>query len=215
MKNLRPILWKGVVAGALVYAGILYFKENPIKLIPPIAPQETAAAAPTEVIAPAVGGDFTLTDQDGKPFDSKSLRGKYPVIFFGFTHCPDECPLALQKLNQSYDALDAPKKASIVPIFISVDPARDTPAVLKEYNKAFTMPLISLTGDQAAITAVEKLFKVYAAQQQKPETAAKADDYEVDHSVFIYLLGKDGKSLTLFPIEAPAQDIAKKLQALP
>ena len=84
MKNLRPILWKGVVAGVLVYAGILYFQENPLPQTPIPPAKETAAAAPTEIIAPNVGGDFTLTDQDGKPFDSKSLRGKYPLIFFGF-----------------------------------------------------------------------------------------------------------------------------------
>jgi protein SCO1/2 len=212
MKNLRSVAWKGVIAAILVYAGILYFHENPIQSTnnPPVTQAETT---PTEIVAPAVGGDFLLTDQDGNAFDSKSLRGKYALIFFGFTHCPDICPVALQKMDEAYKTLDDAKKTSINPVFISVDPARDTPAVLKEYSKAFTMPLTSLTGDKEATTAVEKLFKVYAVQQQT--TAEKIDDYQVDHSAFIYLLDKEGKSLAVFPMSATAESIATRLKELP
>jgi protein SCO1/2 len=230
MKNARKLLWKAVVAGLLVYAGILYFKENPL---PQQAVIEQKNDTPIETVAPAVGGDFILTDQDGKAFDSKALRGKYALVFFGFTNCPDICPITLQKLDEAYKTLDDTKKAAITPVFITVDAARDTPAVLKEYAKAFDMPLISLTGEKQALSDVLKMFKVYASVQ-KPvvETPAAQDEgdvkatesaadphaghgYQVDHSSFVYVLDKEGKSLTFFNDKVTAEEIAAKLRELP
>ena len=111
-----------------------------------------------------IGGPFTLVDGAGKQVTERDFRGKYMLVYFGYTFCPDVCPTTLQKVTAAMNVL-GPKADQVTPIFISVDPKRDTPKVIGDYVHAFTPRLVGLTGDQAQIAAVEKEYRVYAAAQ--------------------------------------------------
>jgi len=155
--------------------------------------------------APLVGGSFTLTDQSGHSRSDGEFRGKLMLVYFGFTHCPDICPLDLQKISQAMGKLGA-KADQVVPIFVTVDPARDTPEVMRDYVASFDPRIVALTGDKAAI---DRLVKDYRAYYQ-PDSGSGAD-YNVVHSSLIYLMGRDGRYLTHFGQEASADDIAAGL----
>lgn len=156
-----------------------------------------------ELAGARIGGDFTLVDQDGKPARWSDYAGKYRLVYFGYTYCPDVCPVDLQKIMAGYRAFEkaAPDKAAkIQPIFISVDPARDTPAVIKPYVAAFHPKLIGLTGTDAQIEKVKQDFAVVSAKEGD-EKATK--DYLVSHSRTPYLFGPDGKPIALVPVDDP------------
>ena len=157
-----------------------------------------------------IGGPFTLTDQDGRAVSDRRFAGRYRMIYFGYTFCPDVCPTALQHLMQGlkrFDAQAPARAAKVQPIFITVDPQRDTPAVLKQYVAAFDPRLIGLTGSEAQIAAVAKEFAVY---YKKREQAGGAD-YLVDHMSQAVLFDPDGKPLALLPQEQDAGAIAAEL----
>ena len=154
----------------------------------------------------AIGGPFVLTDQDGRRFDSRSLAGRYPVVYFGYTFCPDVCPLDMQKLAKglrAFEASDPARAAKVQPIFITIDPARDTPAVLKQYVNAFHPRLIGLTGSETQIAAVAK---EYATTYRKVPPADGADGYLMEHQQAAMLFGPDGKPIALVPVDAAAPD---------
>lgn len=134
-------------------------------------------------------GDFALTDMNGAAVSSGDLRGKLVVVYFGFTNCADVCPLALSRLSAALDLLSDRERAEIAPLFITVDPARDTPEVLKSYLE-FDPRIIGLSGDQAAIDAASRSFKVYARRQPLPDSAL---GYTMDHSSFFYLVDRAGQ----------------------
>jgi protein SCO1 len=158
---------------------------------------------------PRIGGPFTLMNDSGKTVTNKEFRGKYMLVYFGYTYCPDVCPTTLNSIAQAMDRLGA-KADRVQPIFITVDPQRDTPPVMKQYVSAFTPSLIGLTGTPAQIAAVAKEYRVYYA---KHVTGPGPNDYSMDHSSIIYLMGPDGKFIA--PIAAGesgaemAKDIAK------
>src|ERR1700742_1253525 len=112
----------------------------------------------------AVGGGYSLTDQDGKPRSSGDFRGKYQLVYFGYTFCPDVCPTTLAVIAAALDKM-GPDQNRIVPVFITIDPARDKPAMLKKYLAAFGPRFVGLTGTDEQIAAVEKEFRVYAKKQ--------------------------------------------------
>jgi protein SCO1/2 len=149
-----------------------------------------------------IGGKFELTDQDGNSFNSENLMGKLSLIYFGFTYCPDICPTSLQKLTQVLNALDK-YNIDVTPVFITIDPERDTVKVLKEYLAHFHRKLIGLTGtvDQTKKTA--ELFKVYYAKASDSVN----NNYMLDHSSFVYLLDKKGKYLKHFYMNSTAEEI--------
>ncbi|HTM96279.1 MAG TPA: SCO family protein [Croceibacterium sp.] len=162
-----------------------------------------SGSAAGELAGARIGGDFTLVDQDGKPARWSDYAGKYRLVYFGYTYCPDVCPVDLQKIMAGYRAFEkaAPDKAAkIQPIFISVDPARDTPAVIKPYVAAFHPKLIGLTGTEAQIEKVKQDFAVVSAKEGD-EKATK--DYLVSHSRTPYLFGPDGKPIALVPVDDP------------
>jgi protein SCO1/2 len=134
-------------------------------------------------------GDFSLTDMNGAAVDSADYRGKLVVVYFGFTSCADVCPLALSRLSAALDLLNAKQQGEIAPLFITVDPARDTPEVLKSYLD-FDPRITGLTGDQAAIDAASRSFKVYARRLPLPDSAL---GYTMDHSSFYYLVDRAGQ----------------------
>jgi protein SCO1/2 len=161
----------------------------------------------------AVGGPFTLTDQNGKPVSSGDFKGRYPLIYFGYSFCPDVCPTTLGVIADALDKLGVDGQR-IVPIFITIDPARDTPQVLKAYMAAFGPRFVGLTGTQAQIDAVEKEYRVYARKQPLGTNTGKTGGaYGMDHSSVIYLMGPDGKLVSFYDELISPDDLVKSLKA--
>lgn len=144
----------------------------------------------------AVGGPFTLVNGDGKTVTDRDFRGKYMLVYFGYTLCPDVCPTTLAAIGDALDKLGA-KADMIRPLFITVDPKRDTPALVKQFAAAFGPRIIGLTGSEAQIAAVAKAYRVYYAEHR---TGPGPDDYTMDHSSVLYLMGPDGRFIA--PVRA-------------
>ena len=160
-----------------------------------------------------IGGAFSLVNQDGKTVTEADFAGKPMLVFFGFTYCPDVCPLSLDLLGAALDKLaeTAPEKAArLQPIFISVDPARDTPAQMKDYLSYFHPSLTGLTGSREQIDAVKKAFRVYAARAK--DTDANGH-YNVDHSSLFYLMDGDNRYLAHFTHNLTPAQLAAGLAA--
>lgn len=168
-------------------------------------------AEPPPLAGTRIGGPFTLIDQDGRPFASTRLAGAYPIVYFGYTFCPDICPTDLAMIGKglrAFEARDPARAAKVVPVFISVDPARDRPAVLKQFVAAFHPRLIGLTGSDAEIAAVAK---AYAAPYAKQAPAKGATGYLMQHSAAAILFGPDGRPIALVPVDADAGAVAATL----
>ena len=157
-----------------------------------------------------VGGPFALVDQTGKTVTDQDFRGSYMLVFFGFTHCPDICPAELQVMAAALDEL-GPKAEKVVPIFITLDPERDTPEVTGDYVKNFGKNFVGLTGSPEAIAEAAKAYRV-AYSKFVPEGQEGSNNYSVDHSALVYLMGPDGKYLTHFPYGTPAQKMSETLR---
>jgi len=134
-----------------------------------------------------IGGPIRLTDQDGKSFDSASLDGKPYAVFFGFTHCPDACPTTLSEIARTEDEIGAPAK-ELTTLFVTVDPERDTPAVLKDYISNFGGNTIALSGTPEQVAEVAKAYRVF---YKKVPTSDGG--YTMDHTAVLYLMNRDGK----------------------
>jgi protein SCO1 len=139
-----------------------------------------------------IGGPFRLIDHDGKAVTEQDFKGKPILVFFGFTHCPDICPTALFEMSEVLRKL-GPDADRMRVLFISVDPERDTPTVLKDYLSSFEPQIRGLTGDAAAIAAVEKAYGVYSRKSPLDDGG-----YTMDHSAFVYLMDKDGRYVSRF-----------------
>jgi len=158
-----------------------------------------------------IGGPFTLVDKDNKSVSWDQLKGKYRIVYFGFTYCPDACPMDLGVVMQGYlkYAKDHPELAQDVqPIFITVDPARDTPARVGEFTSAFSPKLLGLTGTQKEVDAAVKAFKVVAGRGKDTPGG-----YLMDHSRFAYLMDRDGKALLALPVDKGPDAVAADLAA--
>lgn len=155
-----------------------------------------------------IGGPFNLVDQHGKPFTDKNLMGHYSLVYFGFTFCPAICPTELQRINVVLKNL-GPAGEKILPVFITIDPARDTRKVMGAYVAQFNPRLIGLTGTQAQVDQTLKAYKVYARKVQDPNMS----DYTMDHSSYLYLIGPDGKIDKFFGPDAKASEIADQVRA--
>jgi protein SCO1/2 len=170
---------------------------------------ETRAPAPKERVplmnAAKIGGAFTLVDQDGKTRTEKDFNQVYKLVYFGFSYCPAICPTELQKISEALASLPEDISGKIQPIFITIDPERDTPAVLKDYVSLFDKRLIGLTGSVDQIEAVKKEYKVYASKVPQDDT------YTMDHSSFIYFMTPDDKPVYLFRISDTAETMADTL----
>jgi protein SCO1/2 len=156
--------------------------------------------------AAAIGGPFRLVDQNGKPFTDQDMRGKPYLVFFGFTHCPDICPTTLFEMSQLMRKLgpDADRAGAL---FITVDPGRDTPAIVKDYLASFDPHLRGLTGDQAAIDQAVKDYRVYAKK-----VPLQGGDYTMDHTAIVYLMDKDGQFVAPFDLQRSADVEAAELR---
>jgi protein SCO1/2 len=160
-----------------------------------------------EAAAPPPGGPFTLQDGDGKPVTDRDFRGKYMLVYFGYTFCPDACPTTLNAVADALDRLGA-KADQIQAIFITVDPKRDTPAVMKQYVAAFSPHLIGLTGSPEQIAQVAKAYRVYHTENR---TGPGPNDYSIDHSSVLYLMGPDGGFIAAFRADQSGAEIADDL----
>ena len=190
-----------VVLAALMLSGIA-----------PLAAQTQSSRSAAELMDAVmwnrepIGGPFALIDHDGKPRTNEDFRGKVMLVYFGFTYCPDVCPTDLQNIGLALDQL-GPAGEQIQPLFITVDPERDTAEHLKDYVPMFHPRLVGLTGDAAAVHAAAAAYRAYYAK-----IPLKGDDYTVDHSSFIYVVGADGQYLGFFPPGTPPERIAESLR---
>jgi protein SCO1/2 len=154
----------------------------------------------------AVGGPFQLVDQNSKPITDQVLKGRPFLVFFGFTHCPDICPTTLFEVSEIFRAL-GPDAKNLRALFITVDPERDTPAVLKDYLSSFDPQVIGVTGDTAAIASVEKSYRVYAKK-----VPLDGGGYTMDHTALVYLMNKDGRFVAPFNIKRRPEEAAADLK---
>jgi len=165
------------------------------------------ASSPIGQAVAGVGGPFHLEDQNGKAVSDADMKGKPFLVFFGFTHCPDICPTTLFDMSQLMQAL-GPDAARTAALFITVDPERDTPAVMKDYLSNFDPHLRGLTGDQASVSAATRAYRVYAKK-----VPLENGDYTMDHTAVVYLMDKDGRFVAPFDMsrkpEAEAADLRR------
>lgn len=154
-----------------------------------------------------IGGDFTLLDGNGKTVSAADFRGRYMLVYFGFTHCPDICPTTLLIMKNALDKL-GDKKKSVVPVFISLDPERDTPKAVKRYISNFGDTLVGLTGTPAQVRTAADAYRVY---YNKVEQEGSVAGYLVDHSSFIYLMDPKGRYIAHFSHSISETELASKL----
>ncbi len=181
------------------------------------------ATAPEGVAGTAaVGGPFRLTDQFGAVRTEADFRGRFMLLFFGYSHCPDVCPTALQSVSAALDAL-GPAGERVVPIFVTIDPARDTVERLRDYAANFHPRLVALTGSAEETAAVARAYRVYYARagDQGSGDQGSGDhgagdhgpgDYEMNHSTIVYLMGPDGAYVSHFTHETPPEKIAETIR---
>jgi protein SCO1/2 len=181
------------LAGFVLFASVLLIVggRNPVSVIMPSA---------------AIGGPFQLIDQDGKTVTDQDFKGRPFLVFFGFTHCPDICPTALFDMSEVLRKL-GPDADRVRVLFVTVDPERDTPAVLKDYLSSFEPQIHGLTGDPAAIAAAEKSYRVYARK-----VPLDGGEYTMDHSAVVYLMDKDGKFVAPFNLKRQPEESATELR---
>ena len=195
----RFVLVAAVLAGLMILgAGVflaLALRDNP------------RGAAGT-VLASAIGGPFRLTDQNGKAVTDADLKGKWSLVYFGYTHCPDACPTALNDISIALEDLGA-KRDAVRPVFITVDPERDTPESLKAYVTSFDAPILALTGTPDEVAQAAKGYRVYYAKH--PEAGG---DYSMDHSSVIYVMDPQGRFTASFTHESTPEQIAERLKKL-
>lgn len=201
MINTRNLLRLAIIAVAAFAAAVGTVALWPRPAAPPPSGQPAAGEATL------LGGAFTLTDQEGKRRTDAEFRGKHMLVFFGFVNCPDFCPTALYTISQAMEKLGADADR-FVPVFISVDPERDTPETLKNYAQNFDKRVVMLTGTPAEIAAVAKAYRVYYAKR----TQEKTGSYTMDHSAFIYLMDPAGKFVTHFRHAVPPDDLTAALK---
>ncbi len=154
-----------------------------------------------------VGGPFALTDHTGKRVTDQDFRGRHMLILFGFTYCPDVCPSGLQVMSAALDKVGK-KGEKVVPIFISVDPERDTPEQLAKYVPSFHPRLVGLTGGLAEVDAAAKAYRVY---YKKVRDEKSTGAYTIDHTGLIYLMGPDGAYITHFSHATGVDVVAERL----
>ena len=157
-----------------------------------------------------IGGSFALVDQDGRQVTDRSFDGKWRLIYFGYTFCPDVCPTDMQRLTQgfrAFEATNAARAAQVQPIFVTIDPARDTVPVVKQFVSAFHPRFVGLTGTQPQVDAALKAFRVYAVKAGP----ADAKDYLMDHSAIAYLIDPKGQPVSFLSQGSTPQDVAAEL----
>jgi protein SCO1/2 len=179
------------VAGLMLFTGAVFF----------VAGRGSLPPAP---LASAIGGPFELVDQEGRTVTERDLKGHPTLLFFGFTHCPDICPTTLFEVSEVFRALG--EKQNVAGYFVTVDPERDKPDVLKNYLQSFDPRMRGLSGSPEAVAAMLKAYRVYA---KKVPTEG---DYTMDHSALVYLMDKDGRFVAPFNLKRKPEEAAADLR---
>jgi protein SCO1/2 len=180
------------LSGLVLFIGVIVFVAGNFS---------TGASGPS-----AIGGPFQLIDQNGKAITDQDLKGRPALVFFGYTHCPDVCPTTLFDISEVLRAL-GPDAGRADALFITVDPDRDTPAVMKDYLASFDPHLRGATGSDSAVTAVEKAYRVYAKK-----VPTDHGDYSMDHTALVYLMDKQGRFVAPFNLKRRPEDSAADLR---
>jgi protein SCO1/2 len=193
------------VVAAVLLAGVLILAAGALL---GLAWRETPKGAGSTLLASAIGGSFQLVDQNGKAVSDADLKGKWQLLFFGYTHCPDTCPTALNEISLALDRLGK-KRDEVEIVFITVDPERDTPEVLKSYVQSFDAGIIALTGSPDQVAQAAKAYRVYYAKHPRADGG-----YDMDHSAVIYVMNPQGRFTATFTPDSTADAIAERLQKL-
>jgi protein SCO1/2 len=193
--------------------GAMYRMFPALALLCAIPLAGCGAAKPEEppLAGARIGGPFTLIDQNGKTVRDSDFAGRYRIVYFGYTYCPDVCPTDMAKIGQAMKVLDkeAPRVvAKVVPIFITVDPERDTPAAIKQFVANFHPGIVGLTGSPKDIAAVAKSYAVYF----KKQPPGPGGGYMVDHLAVAFLMSPNGEPITSLPIDKDGQAIAEQVK---
>jgi protein SCO1 len=157
-----------------------------------------------------IGGPFTLTSPDGTPITEQTYRGKWLLVYFGFTSCPDSCPTALLEISAALEKL-GPDADKLQPLFITVDPQRDTPAVMGNYTQSIDSRIVGLTGTPQQIAAAAQEYGVY---YEPRKSGPGAGDYVMDHSTYFYLMDAEGKFVRGFDADTPGERIAEVVRGV-
>lgn len=200
MKKFGIVLWVVIIASVLFLGGLYIYKKSG----GPGGESESLPLAPN----PMIGGDFKLIDQKGREKTLADYRHKYLLVYFGYSFCPDICPTGLQAITEAMNVLGE-KAKYVQPIFITVDPTRDTPEHLALYMENFHPKFDALSGSEEAVREAMNAYKVYAAKAADPK--GENTDYLVDHSSLIYLMDPKGHYLTHFTHATPGEHIADKV----
>jgi cytochrome oxidase Cu insertion factor (SCO1/SenC/PrrC family) len=193
---------RGTVAVAAI-AGVLVLLGTAAWVFWPRGPDPAVAAAPVPI-----GGPFELVDHHGQPVSDDDFRGRLMLVFFGYTWCPDFCPMTVQDLSLALDEVGEPAAEEVAFLFITVDPERDTPEQLASWVEHFHPQLIGLTGSADEVAAAARAYRVYYAKQEMDGT----DEYLMDHSTIAYLMDREGAYLTHFGHATPPEEIAATLR---
>jgi cytochrome oxidase Cu insertion factor (SCO1/SenC/PrrC family) len=209
----RPgILIAFLVLAAIAIASAFFFYSSGA-VSPPPTPGSPQAPAPSSSSRPLIGGPFALVDGEGRRVTDQDFRGRFMLVQFGYTHCPDVCPLGLEKVTQALEQMPRDLAERVQPLFITVDPARDTPEVLRAYAGHFHPRLVALTGGEEEVAAAVKAYRVYA-RKADGQGAEAGGGYLVDHSTFTYVMGPDGGYVAHFGHDATPEAMAERLTAL-
>jgi protein SCO1/2 len=209
LKRIRWLTYALIVL-AIVAWGVVWFRPDLVGGVVQTALTGAAGVAQPGAIPAGglkVGGKFTLTDTGGRTVTDETYRGRWMLVYFGYTFCPDVCPTELQTVANALDLL-GPDADKVVPLFITVDPERDTVPVLADYVKLFDERLTGLTGTPDQIAAVARAYRVYYAKA----TPKDSSSYLMDHSSFLYLMGPDGTLQALFRQGTSPQDLAAAIR---
>jgi protein SCO1/2 len=193
--------FKRILVPLLVFAIAALTLLTTLLLILPEAQQQSAGKVP-------IGGAFRLTSQEGKPFSDENLKGKPFVVFFGFTHCPEVCPTTLYDLTQDFAALGKDAD-NLQAVFITVDPARDTPELMKTYLSSFDPRIVGLSGTEEEIAAAAKAYKIYYRK-----VPTEGSDYTMDHSATLFLMDSKGEFYGTSNFQEPEETRRSKLRQL-
>ncbi|XP_064127851.1 protein SCO1 homolog, mitochondrial isoform X2 [Loxodonta africana] len=201
-----PVSWKSLAftfaLGGALLAGMKYFKKEKM--------EKLEKERQRSIGKPLLGGPFSLTTHTGEPKTDKDYLGQWVLIYFGFTHCPDICPEELEKMIQVVDEIDSiPTLPNLTPLFITIDPERDTKEAIADYVKEFSPKLVGLTGTKEEIDKVARAYRVYYSPGPKDED----QDYIVDHTIIMYLIGPDGEFLDYFGQNKRNAEIAGSIAA--
>jgi len=190
---------------AIVLAGLLVIAAGALLVF---AYRDGPRGAAGTLLASAIGGPFELIDQNGKPFTDADLKGKWHLVFFGYTHCPDVCPTTLNEVSLALDRLGK-KREQVGVVFITVDPERDTPESLKSYVASFDAPVTALSGSPDQVAEAARAYRVYFAKRKRAD-----GNYDVDHGAVIYVMDPQGRFTATFTPDTTAELMAQRLAKL-